>query len=137
MSCHALSTATHAAKPGMPRIQRKCSGAKATAQTNEAPCAQCQAEAVHAVGAVPTPPSAPKGSFEVGAHDDAYEREADRLAHQVMNGKPASPASSTPPRLQRLLAATPNVTQAPTGVQQALATPGVPTPRCRAEIVLP
>ena len=128
MSCQGLATTTHATKAGAPRIQRKCSGAKANAQANEAPCAQCQAEAAHAVGAAPLPPAPPRG-FEIGAHDDAYEREADRMAHQVMNGKPTFPASTVALTLQRLPSATTSLTQAPAGVQKALATPGMPLDR--------
>lgn len=140
-SCMSLASpagAQAARKPGVPRIQRKCAGANGNAApAAEAPCAQCQAEAVHASGAAPnapspTPPAPPRpaaaGGFEMGAPDDAFEREADRLADQVMSGKPAGPATADAAahRLQRLPASTPNLAQAPAGVQQALGTPGMP-----------
>ena len=128
----ALPTKAPAAKGVGPRVQRKC--AKAAAPVSEPPCALCQAEAAHAAGtpsSVPplplsTPPAA-KG-FEVGAPDDAFEREADRVAHQVVSSKPAAPAkpNAAAPKLQRLPASTPNVTHAPANVQQALASGGRP-----------
>lgn len=126
----------HAAKgSGVPRAQRKCARVQAPESAKEPPCSQCQAEAALAQGqpvpppASPTPPggNSSRNGFTVGAPDDAFEREADRIAHQVMSGKPAEVApDAAAPKLQRLPASTPNPTHAPAEIQQVLGTPGRP-----------
>ena len=137
MSCHSPSTTTRAARQGVPLAERKFAGTTKSSEP-EAPCAQCQADAVHAASGAPVgntappPPSPSKpGGFEIGAPDDTYEREADRVAGQGMNrGRPAATQPIAPstsgPKLQRLPAATPNAASAPAHVQQVLATPGMP-----------
>lgn len=134
-SCARVVTPPAAARgSGVPALQRKCAPAKSPqARGNEAPCAECHAEAMQrGLGQLdgPPPPAQKPDAvrFEVGAPDDALEREADRVAQQVMNGSPApsTSADGSDPKLRRLPAAAPNLTHAPEGVQQVLSGPGRP-----------
>ncbi|CAG9170143.1 hypothetical protein LMG23992_01481 [Cupriavidus laharis] len=117
MSCRCLTSPVAQATAAL--VQRR------NAAPAQAPCEQCQAEMAADTG------------FAVGAPDDAFERDADRVAGQVMRGNPVAagkpetpagqnPSRGTPPALQRLPAATPNTAQAPAGIRQVLDTPGIP-----------
>ncbi len=71
-----------------------------------------------------------KSSFTIGASDDAYEREADQIADQVMAEPPHSPvtgAGGAGPRIQRFSGpANQHTDAAPASVRQALDSPGRP-----------
>jgi actin-related protein len=115
--------------PGLPSLQRKCACGSARAAGHHR-CDACEAAAPAQQQAAPLHELAPAdpahGAFTISTPDDPYEREADRAAHQVMAGTPASVTSGGEPRLQRLPAATPNLTHAPADVQTVLGTAGRP-----------
>lgn len=72
--------------PGGVLVQRKCDSC-AAAGPDEEPCDGCTAE--------------PQPSLEIGPANDAFEKEADRIAAQVMTGGPASQPTPLSSRAQR------------------------------------
>jgi Domain of unknown function (DUF4157) len=65
--------------------------------------------------------------LSIGASDDKYEREADRVADRVMSASPNSVVSSAPPRIQRFTGQTTGqASVAPASVDRVLSSPGRP-----------
>jgi Domain of unknown function (DUF4157) len=66
--------------------------------------------------------------LSIGSPDDRYEREADRVADQVMSMSANSIASRTPPRIQRFTGASAGQSDmiAPASVDRVLSSPGKP-----------
>jgi hypothetical protein len=104
---------------GSPKLQRKCAcGAPSAAGGS---CSACAAK------------SAAEGSqvlqkkLAIGATDDPLEREADRIADQVMVGPAQSPLSSAPPQIQRITGQVGGqMDTAPASVERVLASSGKP-----------
>ena len=125
MSCvRTTAQATPAAKvSSRPLLQRKCACGHPHTASFETGCAMC-GDAARVRGQTKL------NRLTVGAPDDAFEREADQVAQQVIGGEPASTRSDAPARrLQRLPAAGPEAASAPSEAQQALNTPGRPLDR--------
>ncbi|MEW7847660.1 DUF4157 domain-containing protein [Massilia aurea] len=95
-------------------LQRHCSCGART--PGGAPCKQCSGK-LHGLQRVLT----------VGADDDPLEREADRVADDVMSESSVSPVRPSALSIRRIGAsAQPRAHAAPPSVEQTLATPGVP-----------
>ena len=78
---------------GSPRLQRKCAcGAPSAAGGS---CANCEAKEKGGS------PLVPQKKLVIGAADDPLEREADRVADQVMAATAHSPVSGVPVHIQR------------------------------------
>jgi hypothetical protein len=69
-----------------------------------------------------------QAKLQISEAGDIYEREADRVADQVMSIAPLSAVSGSPPRIQRLAGQSTGQAEeaAPASVGQALASPGKP-----------
>jgi hypothetical protein len=111
---------------GSPRLQRKCAcGAPSAAGGS---CAACEGKQNSAK------PVLLQKQLAIGAADDPLEREADRVADQVM-AAPAHPSvRSVTPRIQRLArqgGAT--MATAPASVERVLGSPGRPLERSLRE----
>ena len=97
-----------------PQLQRVCACGNNTTAGGE--CSECRKKRL---GLQP--------KLKVNEPGDIYEREADRIADQVMATPAHSAVSSGPPRIQRFAGkATGQVAAAPASVDQALASPGRP-----------
>ncbi len=98
-----------------PQLQRACACANHTMAWGE--CSECREK--DRLGL--------QTKLKVNEPGDIYEREADRVADQVM-ATPAHPAvNGTPPRIQRFTGQPTGQTEvAPASVDQALASPGRP-----------
>lgn len=97
----------------VPRLQRKCACGAAAGLSGSCPdCARKKELGLQT-------------QLAVGAADDAFEREADRVAGQVMEGPAPGVDGQAPPRIQRLASA-PGAggMDAPPSVHQTLAAPG-------------
>ncbi len=72
-----------------------------------------------------------QAKLQVGDAGDVYEREADRVADQVMSTSPHSAVTGVVPRIQRLAGSSTGQSApvAPTSVEHALAGPGRPLER--------
>jgi hypothetical protein len=107
----AASPATPSLALGNRVLQRKCACGSSKSALGEM-CDECQSEAL-------------QRKLVIGASDDPYEREADRVAAAVLS----APVGQVPPRISRLAAppgATGALGAAPPSVERALAGSGRP-----------
>jgi hypothetical protein len=104
---------------GSQRLQRKCAcGAPSAAGGS---CAACEAKANGAGSQVL------QKKLAIGATADPLEREADRIADQVMAGPAQSPLSSAPAQIQRFTGQVGGqMDTAPASVERVLASSGKP-----------
>lgn len=102
-----------------PRLQRQCSCGSPSATGGT--CAACERKVDD------KRPLASQSQLTIGAQDDPLEREADRVADQVMAGVAHSPVSSAPPRIQSFTGqASRQLVPAPGSVNHVLASTGRP-----------
>lgn len=100
------------------RLQRQCAcGAKTSNLASD--CADCSKKKL--LGA--------QAKLEIGAADDRYEREADRVAEQVLAGEARAAPSATPVQVQRIAAGagaggSHSLGEAPAVVQRVIQAPG-------------
>lgn len=120
MSRHDLGLAnvarTPAAAAGGPvmRLQRQCAcGAKTAGLASD--CEDCSKKKL--LGG--------QAKLEIGASDDRFEREADRVADQVLAGPARGPRNAAPVQVQRVNAGRgSSLGVAPAAVQQVIQAPG-------------
>ena len=107
---------------GSQRLQRKCAcGAPSAAGGS---CAACEEKATGAN------PVVLQRKLAIGAADDPLEREADRVADQVMATSAHPAVSSAPPRIQRFMGQmTKDMGTPPASVDRVLSSPGRPLDR--------
>ena len=97
-----------------PQLQRVCACGNNTTAGGE--CSECRKKRLGL-----------QAKLKVNEPGDIYEREADRIADQLMTTPAHSAVSSEPPLIQRFAGkATGQVAAAPASVDQALASPGRP-----------
>jgi hypothetical protein len=104
---------------GSPRLQRKCACGSPSAASGS--CAACEARGIGASSDVL------QKKLAIGSVDDPLEREADRVADQVMRMTVHAAVSGAPPRIQRFSGhAGKQMNSAPASVDKVLASSGSP-----------
>ena len=107
---------------GSPRLQRKCACGSPSATGGS--CAACEVKAAGEGSLVL------RAKLMIGATDDPLEREADRVADQVMAGPANSAVKSAPVQVQRFTGqGGGQMDSAPASVDRVLSRPGRPLER--------